>query len=200
MNYGELKTQFEAILNRTDITSTLTETFINQALARTQRELKSPPQEKTQTTTVTAGFTSHPVPYDYQAMIDLAVDDEPVQFIPVTRFRTLNNDEVGSPIYWTRIGSEIYFCPIPVEDAVITLNYYGEFTSLIDDTDETTLTVSAPDLLIYGALSYAADYYLDERSDRFEARFRDILGSLQSLAYDAEGSGAVQPAYDFGDD
>ena len=33
MNYGDLKTHFEAVLNRSDITSALTTTFIGQGIA-----------------------------------------------------------------------------------------------------------------------------------------------------------------------
>ena len=34
MNYGDLKTHFEAVLNRSDITSALTTTFIGQGIAK----------------------------------------------------------------------------------------------------------------------------------------------------------------------
>ena len=46
MNYGELKTHFEALLNRSDITSSLTETFISQGISRIQRQLRTPLNEK----------------------------------------------------------------------------------------------------------------------------------------------------------
>ena len=38
------------------------------------------------------------------------------------------------------------------------------------DTDENDLAAVAPDLIIYGGLTYAADFYLDERRDIFEAK------------------------------
>ena len=39
------------------------------------------------------------------------------------------------------------------------------------NSDTNALTVTAPDLLIYAALTYAADYYLDERAGIFEQKF-----------------------------
>ena len=42
---------------------------------------------------------------------------------------------------------------------------------MVANTDENDLAAVAPDLIIYGALGYAADYYLDERRDIFEAKF-----------------------------
>jgi hypothetical protein len=46
MNYGDLKTHFNNVLNRSDITTALTTTFIDQGTARVQRQLRTPMQEK----------------------------------------------------------------------------------------------------------------------------------------------------------
>ena len=50
MNYGDLKTHFEQCLTGSDITSALTETFISQGIARIQRQLRSPINERRLTT------------------------------------------------------------------------------------------------------------------------------------------------------
>ena len=54
MNYGDLKSHFNDLLNRTDITSTLTTRFIDQGLARIQRQLRIPTMEKQQVFTITS--------------------------------------------------------------------------------------------------------------------------------------------------
>ena len=46
MNYGQLKEHFNDLLNRSDITSTLTTRFIDQGIARIQRQLRTPLNEK----------------------------------------------------------------------------------------------------------------------------------------------------------
>lgn len=200
MTYGELKTQFTAILNRTDITTALTETFINQAMSRSQRELRIPAQEKSLETIVTGGFTSIPVPTDYISCVAMICDDKNINYLPLARFLEVDEDGTGQPLYWTRIGNEFKFKPTPTVDQVVDVYYYGEFTPFTDDLLGTTISTVAPDLLIYGALSYAADYYIDERANSFEGRYQSILQALQDQAYDAEGPGPVQPAYSFGDD
>ena len=49
-------------------------------------------------------------------------------------------------------------------DGTITLDYYGELDAFTSDASETTLSKIAPDLIIYAGLTFAADYYLDERA------------------------------------
>jgi hypothetical protein len=72
------------------------------------------------------------------------------------------------------------------------LNYYAQFTDMTADTDENDLAIIAPDLITYGALSYASDYFMDERGPLFEQRFSQFLSELQGQADDAETSGSVQ--------
>ena len=70
------------------------------------------------------------------------------------------------------------------------------------DTDENDLAAVASDLIIYGALTFAADYYLDERRDIFEAKFQTFLSELQEQANDQElngGTQAIQPASTYTD-
>ena len=54
MNYGTLKSHFNDLLNRSDITSTLTERFIDQGIARIQRQLRTPANEKKKTYQITS--------------------------------------------------------------------------------------------------------------------------------------------------
>ena len=63
---------------------------------------------------------------------------------------------------------------------------------MVADTDESTLAKIAPDLIIYAALGYASDYYLDERSQLFESKFQTFMSEIQEQANDAELNGAVQ--------
>ena len=57
MNYGNLKTQFNNVLNRTDITSDLTTTFIDQGISRIQRSLRTPLNEKQYNYTIQHSYT-----------------------------------------------------------------------------------------------------------------------------------------------
>ena len=63
---------------------------------------------------------------------------------------------------------------------------------------ENALAAIAPDLIIYAALTYASDYYLDERSPVFESKYQAFLDEIQVQADDQELAGSLQsirPAY-----
>ena len=71
------------------------------------------------------------------------------------------------------------------------------------DSDTNALSVAAPDLIIYAALTYAADFYLDERAEIFENKYTTFLAEIQEQANDQELNGSantIAPAYAYGDD
>lgn len=201
MNYGEIRTQFKAILNRRDCSNTLADTFLNQALQRCTRELRTPAQEAQATVTVADPFTGFPVPSNIIQTIAMMAtvtggQQRKVEYYPLARFLELDNTGAGQPQYYTRIGSSFQFRPTPAADTELVLYYYGEFEPFADDNDETVLSLIAPDLLIYCALAYAADYFMDDRGQAFEARYGQIAQALQDQAYDLEGhDAAVSPTY-----
>lgn len=201
MNYGEIRTQFKAILNRRDCSTALADTFLNQSLQRCTRELRTPAQEQQDTLTVDADFVGFPVPSDIIQVIAImatTAGGQQRKVVPLTlaRFLEIDNVAAGQPAYYCRIGNFFQFRPSPAEDCELVLYYYGEFESFADDNDETILGTIAPDLLIYGALSYAADYFMDDRGQAFEARYNQISQALQDQAYDLEAhDAAIAPAY-----
>lgn len=199
MNYGQIRTQFKNILNRSDCTDALADTFISQGLARSQRVLRTPANEKATATTVTSGFSALAVPNDLIEVISIDSDGSAVTFLPTKRWLELDQDASGTPEYWTRIGAEIKFKPVPSANKVLTLYYYGEFAPFTSDSTETTLSIIAPDLIVYGGLIYAADYFLDERKDLFEQRYMMSAQELQEQASTVEGGGQISPAYNLGD-
>ena len=70
------------------------------------------------------------------------------------------------------------------------------------DSDENKLAQVAPDLIIYAALTYAADYYLDQRAEIFEQKYVQFITEIQEQANDQELNGGTQsiaPAYSYGD-
>lgn len=192
MNYGDLKTHFNNLLNRSDITTSLTTTFINQGLSRIQRQLRTPVQEKVNTYTISAQTPFVTLPQDFLEIISLYFDDTEISRIPMSRFRPLNkNTYAGTPHNFTRQQEKLFLYPQPSSGEVV-LYYYSEFTPFTLDTDENALSKIAPDLIIYSALTYASDYYLDERAAQFEQKFVGFLTELQEQANDQEVNGGTQ--------
>lgn len=201
MNYGDLKSHFNDLLNRTDITATLTTRFIDQGISRIQRNLRVPFMEKQQNYTISGTTTQITLPSDFLEIINL-YHSSGVQLtrIPMTSMRSyLANAYAGKPEYFTRQQASLLLFPQP-SDGTLTLDYYGEVGAFTDDTTETTLSKIAPDLIIYAGLTYASDYYLDERQDLFEAKYLQFMQELQSQADDQELNGStqqIQAAFNF---
>jgi hypothetical protein len=195
MNYGQIRTQFKAILNRTDCSDALADTFISQGLLRSQRFLRIPANEEQATEVVAGGFTAFTLPTDLMEIISVVVDDRVVQFLPVRAWTDVPIATNGVPEYFTRIGTALKFKPTPSTGAQIVVDYYGSFEPFTSDTTTTKLSTVASDVVVYGGLSYASDYFLDERKGMFEERYLGIIADLQSQAYDNDGPAQVGAAY-----
>jgi|TARA_R110000772_G_scaffold92549_5_gene189508 hypothetical protein len=202
MNYGDLKTHFNNVLNRSDITTALTTTFIDQGTARVQRQLRTPMQEKVASYTLSSQTEYITLPNDFIEIVSIYYANTELSRVPMSKFRSLNaNNYSGNTTNFTRQQEKIYLFPQP-SSGTLYLYYYSEFNPMSADSDENALAKVAPDLLIYAGLTYAADYYLDTRSDVFETKFNQFLLEVQEQANDQETNGGVQsiqPTYTYTD-
>lgn len=202
MNYGDLKTHFNNLLNRSDITTALTNTFLDQGNARIQRQLRTPMQEKVANYTLSTQTEYITLPNDFIEIVSIYYANTELSRVPMSKYRSLNaNNFSGNSTNFTRQQEKIYLFPQP-SSGTLYLYYYGEFNAMSADSDENTLAKVAPDLLIYAALTYAADYYLDTRSNAFETKFNQFLLEVQEQANDQETNGGVQsiqPTYTYTD-
>jgi hypothetical protein len=148
--------------------------------------------EKTQTYNLTASTSTLIIPADFLEIIDMYYANTNLTRVPLSKYVEMSQPaESGTPRYFTREGENIKIYPYPTSGS-ISMNYYGQFTEMTADTDENDLAIIASDLITYGALGYASDYFLDERGPLFETKFVQFLSELQEQANDAEVSGTVQ--------
>lgn len=203
---ADIRSQFKALLNRNDCTDSLANTFIDQTIARMQRTLRVPSMEKALTITFTEEMPdSFVLPNDYLGMKSLYFVQDPhskqLEHLPLGRFLEVNSISGTVPQYYTRVQNTIKVKPAG-EGMTINMVYYGEIPGLVNDTDTNFITVIAPDLLIYGALSFACDYFVDERKGPFEERYRTIYAEIEEQNYTLEFSGGmnmIQPLYSYND-
>lgn len=193
MNYGDLKAHFNDVLNRSDITTVLTERFIDQGLARIQRSLRVPFMEKQRNYTISSLTTDITLPNDFLETRDLYHSSgTTLERVSMETMQGLKaNNLVGNPTKYAREQASLLLYPHP-GDGSITLNYYAELDDFASDSTETTISKVAPDLVIYAGLTFAADFYLDERSPLFEAKFKAFLEELQEQSNDQELNGGTQ--------
>lgn len=199
MSYIDVKNQFLGLLNRRDITPSLTNVFLNFGVQRIQRELRVPAMEKI-AVFVADGTNKVPVPGDYLEAIHIYTNStaEQQSLVRVDNQTILNFQNIsGSPRYYSRISGNFHIGPFPAAGTNIYIHYYADTSGLVADTDTNWITEVAPTLLVYAALSYAADYFLDDRKQMFEASYTQIAEQLQFMALQDElVNASVSSAYD----
>lgn len=207
MNYGELKAQFEGLLKRRDLTPAQSDTFLQQAISRVQRVLRIPPMEKTVRVVYDSTVFSDgalPIPGDYLRLINITVNDEPAPMkgADLETVRSLvKHGGAAAPQKYARRGGSWIIGPPPRNGDVFQIDYYTEFSSLSASSDTNYLTASADDLVIYAALSYAADWFIDKRAAMFEGRFQSILQEINDqTAQDELINSQVSAVYEFPED
>jgi len=211
--YAELKQDVIDLINRTDCTNALAGTFINQAQRKISRTLRVPSLENK--LAVTVGTTSAAtydategeitIPSDFLEMVYIYTDKGVLQRTPLRVFIDLDKkvSATGEPKYYTRIQNKFALKPIPTTGKVINLVYYSDPTYLSADSDTNSFSSICPDLMVYGALLYACDYFNDSRKPVFEATYNTIYAELVALVEatdQATADSSVQPSYSYNED
>lgn len=199
MAYVDVKNQFLGLLNRRDITPTLTDTFMGFGIQRIQRELRVPAMEKI-ATVLADGSPQIPVPGDLLEVISIHTNDQANhnKLVRCDLQTILDYSRIaGVPKFYYREATSFNLGPYPPSGTAIWINYFADASNLSADTDTNWITEVAPTLLIYAALSYSADYYLDDRKQMFEASYIQIAEQLQQMALQDELENAsISHAYD----
>lgn len=194
---ADIRKQFKDTLGRNDVSDDLANTFIDQAISRIQRTLRVPPMERIAPYTVTFDQPSVILPDDFLSPRFFYAGEIELTYLPIGRFLAMGQ-EFGYPRHYTRVGAELKLFPLPLDGTELNLVYYGEIPDLIEDTDTNFLCAIAPDFLVYGALCFAADHFVDDRKAAFEDGFTRIYNELQEQALLVEleqGGMAIRPAY-----
>lgn len=218
MTYSAMESQFNNILNRTDCTSTLSQTFFQEAITRIEREARLPCMERLLVINPTVLMNAIDLPADFLAPIDVFLQSAdgssffPPYVSPTTpgvgntftplkhlTYRDLLTVPVNDvPRAYARIQTQLHirgWVPAGVQTQLL---YYGAFTPLTSPASSNELTATAPDLAIYAALSLAADYFQHDAGPAWEQRYQQILQQVAGVAIDVEWSGGpmvIEPSY-----
>ena len=200
--YGEVKTEFTALLNRRDATSTQITTFLQNAIRRAQRTMRVPSMEKGVDITVGSPFLGLPIPADFLELIRITdPDGNELDNRDFTTVMKLSQD-TGISRTFARRGSYWRLGPTPVEDAVYRVDYFGEFDEVSADADENMLTLLMPDTIVYGALVFACRHFNDKRLPVMEETYKQIMAEVseQALRDELSGGAVVSAAHPYPDD
>lgn len=181
-DYTTLQATIASYLARNDLTAQIPE-FIRLAEDRLRRDLRIRPMLKVATATATTGDATVSIPSDFLAMKDLHINGNPPQtleFLSTSNFfRNARTSDKGLPRYYTLLGSEFQFAPIPDSDKTLNMVYYYEPEYMSDTNPSNLWLANCPDLVLYGALGEAEPYLMnDERLQTWGALYDRGLNSL----------------------
>jgi hypothetical protein len=163
--YSELQTTVASYLGRSDLTNAIPD-FIRLAETRLQRELRTRQMLKSATATMTGGDNTVGLPTDFLEMRDIYVQGNPrisVTYLSPSAFtRDARTEDSGRPVYYTIIGSELEFAPIPDGNYTLEMLYFYKPTVLSSTNSSNVFLANYPDALLYGTLAQAEPYLMND--------------------------------------
>jgi hypothetical protein len=183
-NYATLQSTVADYLKRADLSSQI-QTFIQLAEADMNTRLR------TREMIVRANATSQQeyvaVPPDWLEAISLKIIDgqSPLRFVTLDEADIIVSDRSFTrPSAYSFMDSAIRLVPAPADDTQIEMVYYGKIPALSDTTTSNWLLTRAPDIYLYGALTHAAPFLMDDQ--RLQTFGQIYLSRVESLREESE--------------
>lgn len=193
--YAELKTTVANFLNRSDLTSYITD-FVTLAERRISRDVVSNghflrAMEKRAADSLTPSNAYLGLPTDFLAMRSIKITStDPVtrlEYVTPDRFNEMYaSSTTQTPKVFTIIGDELVFGPIPDSAYVVEMAYYGAITPLSDSNTTNWLVTNSPETLLYGSLLEAELFVKnDQRAANWKGLYDTALAGL--IQFDKAG-------------
>lgn len=191
-NLGELRTLVKDWSNRTDISNSVIDSFINIAQDRANRILRLPILEGFSTISVSNNTLLLPADYLEAKSLVVTVNGKAVELERKDlAFVTQQQNNQGNPKYFARKQSKFIIAPTS-DVSSADLYYYYVAANLVNDTDTNWFVEHGTDLLLYGALSELSLYTKNtEDALQWEAKFKATAQDIMKMADDADWSGST---------
>lgn len=190
-NYSTLKSTIADYLNRADLTSQI-ETFIQFAEADMNSRLRCREQIVRARTTSDAEFVD--VPSNWLEAINLHIvgGQQPLRYVTLDEADTINSLQVyTAPHFYSLMNGAIEIIPAPSVNIEIEMIYYSKIPALSDAATTNWLLTKSPDVYLYGALTHAAPFLMDDqRMPVFMQVYAARLQALQDESQKALHSGS----------
>ena len=183
MTYAELKTAIANYLNRSDLTSDI-DTFIDNVEAELNRRLRTKDMIKRATATADSQYLTVPTDWIEAINVEITSNDfsplfqQSIESLDV--YRKSNNNSTGQPVYFAMVDDSIELAPTPDVEYTLQLTYYAKISALSDSNTSNFVSVSHPDVYLYGALKHASIFLMeDERIPMFTQQFEKALEEMR---------------------
>ena len=192
--YAELKTSVGDWLNRSDLTTAIPD-FISLAEAQIERNLRTRQMLSRATATIDTEYAA--VPADFLETRTFKLNTNPPTPLQFETIDSMNDLSViyrtsTKPAYFTVVGGQFRFLPIPDTSYTGELTYYAKLSKLSTTNTTNWLLTAAPDVYLYGALMQAAPYLQDDaRITTWASLYRTGLDELKTADDRSSSSGGA---------
>jgi hypothetical protein len=181
-SYADLQTAVANFLARSDLTAQIPN-FIQLAEARINRELETREQEKRALATLTAGDEYIALPTDLREVREVKLNTSPLTVLeymsPTALDTQYSSNGLGKPKGYSIVGKEMKLRPIPDTAYSAEIMYIGSVDTL-SATTTPVLFLRSPDVYLYGALTEAYVYLLDEqRAAQYDEKFTRAINEVR---------------------
>lgn len=190
-DYTTLLAEISSTINRTD-QSANAPGWVKLCEADMNRRLMLNPRLARATATISAGYAA--VPTDFGGPVTMRATGTPTRYsylTPDQYARALDGQATGSPSYYTIIGGEFAFYPIPSDGVEVELVYRQRLPDLASNSTNWLLQ-NHPDAYLYGSLIHSSPKLKDDRMDMWVSLYAAISEILFS-ADQIESQGALTP-------
>jgi len=193
MNFGDLKARLKALINRRDLTDQLAGSFITDAVADLEREVRIGPMEVVLSQSEWDGVKNVIlVPSNFLETINIFTDYRELDQADISNF--LNVPDLGGvPTHFVRISNRWLLRPTPAPGTRVYLHFYAQGEPLLNDADESIWTKAAPNAIVYTAAGLAADFFQleDQHAQRYLARARGYIDALEEQDRNEKWGGRI---------
>jgi len=181
-SYADLQTSIANFLARTDLTAQIPD-FIQLAEARINRELETREQEKRSQATLVPNSEYIALPTDLREVREVKLLTSPLTILdymsPTGLDSQYSSNGLGKPKGYSVVGAEMKLRPIPDSAYTVEIVYIGSVDTLSAVTTP-TLFLRSPDVYLYGALTEAYVYLLDEqRAAQYDEKFTRAINEVR---------------------
>ena len=162
-NYGTLQSTIADYLNRADLTSQI-QTFIQFAEADLNTRLRC--QEMIIRAEADSSNEYVQLPADWIEAINLHIVGgvQPLRYVTLDQADIIKERQIyTAPNNYSIMDGAIELIPAPSDTVTVEMIYYGKIPALSDSNTTNWLLTKAPDVYLYGALTHAAPFLMDDQ-------------------------------------
>lgn len=182
--YSALQTSIAGYLNRGDLTSVIPD-FITLAEAEMRRRLRTRRATGRSDATLTTEYIAVPTDFGGPIAVVLTSTDPKVrlEFADIARMLEVqqgNFSGTGQPRWYSVVGEELQFLPVPDGSYTIEMTYWKGLAALSASNTSNWMLTDNPDAYLYGALLHSAPYLMDDdRMAMWAQSFSTIMDDIK---------------------